>query len=110
VPYVALGFIGFGYGCAGDLSITYLADCYPDMVLEGMVGVAVINNTVAMIFTFGASHWLDAGVEKCFIALGVLSFAVLASSLPMVVGGKAARRRTNGRYRNYLEIRDSMDQ
>jgi MFS family permease len=32
VPYVGLGFIGFGWGCAGDLSMAYLMDCYPDMV------------------------------------------------------------------------------
>lgn len=28
-PYVALGLIGFGWGCAGDLSMAYLQDCYP---------------------------------------------------------------------------------
>jgi hypothetical protein len=26
---VGLGFIGFGYGCAGDLSLAYLADSFP---------------------------------------------------------------------------------
>ena len=51
-PYVGLGFIGFGWGCAGDLSMAYLMDAYPEMVLEGMVGVAVVNNTLACIFTF----------------------------------------------------------
>ncbi|GKT94928.1 major facilitator superfamily transporter [Colletotrichum tofieldiae] len=70
VPYVGLGFIGFGYGCAGDLSLAYLADSFPEMVLEGMVGVAVINNTIAMLFTFVASYWIDSGMENCFIALG----------------------------------------
>jgi len=55
VPYVGLGFIGFGWGCAGDLSMAYLMDAYPDMVLEGMVGVAVINNSLACIFTFCCS-------------------------------------------------------
>jgi MFS family permease len=29
VPYLGLGFIGFGYGCAGDLSLAYLADSFP---------------------------------------------------------------------------------
>jgi MFS family permease len=29
VPYIGLGFIGFGYGCAGDLSLSYLADSFP---------------------------------------------------------------------------------
>ncbi|KAI0476574.1 serine/threonine kinase 16 [Xylariaceae sp. FL0804] len=109
VPYVGLGFIGFGYGCAGDLSLTYLADSYPDMVLEGMVGVATINNTLAMIFTFIASAWLSSGVQDCFIELAVVSFVIMALSLPMIIWGKAARRWTRGRYLMFLEIRDGLD-
>ncbi|KAF5010078.1 hypothetical protein FDECE_3744 [Fusarium decemcellulare] len=109
VPYVALGFIGFGYGCAGDLSITYLADSYPDMVLEGMVGVAVINNTLAMIFTFVCSFWIDTGLQNCFIELGVLSFVILMLSLPMTIWGKQCRRQTQDRYLAFLRIRDGMD-
>lgn len=35
--------------------MAYLMDAYPDMVLEGMVGVAVVNNSLACIFTFVAS-------------------------------------------------------
>ncbi len=35
--------------------MAYLMDCYPEIVLEGMVGVAVINNTLACIFTFTVS-------------------------------------------------------
>lgn len=53
--YIGLGLIGFGWGCAGDLSLAYLMDAYPSAVLEGMVGVAVINNTLAMVFTFTCS-------------------------------------------------------
>ncbi|KAF2015412.1 MFS general substrate transporter [Aaosphaeria arxii CBS 175.79] len=110
VPYVGLGFIGFGYGCAGDLSITYLADAYPDMILEGMVGVAVINNTLAMIFTFAASGWLDSGIQNCFIALAVISFVVMILSAPMMYWGKSIRRWTRPMYTNYLHLRDGMDQ
>lgn len=54
-PYIGLAMTGFGFSCAGDLSMAYLMDAYPDMVLEGMVGVAVINNTLACIFTFTGS-------------------------------------------------------
>lgn len=108
-PYVGLGLIGFGYGCAGDLSITYLADCYPDMVLEGMVGVAVINNTLAMVLTFVASYWLDTGLQNCFIELAVLGFVISMSFLPMALYGKRARRWTKDRYLNFVRIRDGMD-
>ncbi|KAK5091509.1 Major facilitator superfamily transporter [Lithohypha guttulata] len=108
VPYHGLGFIGFGYGCAGDLSITYLADSYPDMILEGMVGVATINNTLAMIFTFVASYWLNSSLRNCFIELSVISFLVMGSSLPMILYGKRARRWTRNRYVKFLELRDGL--
>ncbi|GJD03671.1 Major facilitator superfamily transporter [Colletotrichum higginsianum IMI 349063] len=108
VPYVGLGFIGFGYGCAGDLSLAYLADSFPEMVLEGMVGVAVINNTIAMLFTFVASYWIDSGMENCFIALGVLSFVIMGLSLPMIVFGKRTRRWAKDRYMRFIDIRDGF--
>ncbi|KAF9871301.1 major facilitator superfamily transporter [Colletotrichum karsti] len=108
VPYVGLGFIGFGYGCAGDLSLAYLADSFPQMVLEGMVGVAVINNTIAMVFTFVASYWIDTGMENCFIVLGVLSFVIMGTSLPMIIYGKRTRRWAKDRYLRFVEIRDGF--
>jgi MFS family permease len=109
-PYVGLGFIGFGYGCAGDLSMAYLVDAYPEMVLEGMVGVAVINNTIGMIFSFVTSPWMDAdGVTYTFVAAGILAFAALALSAPMAWWGKSCRRWTRERYRNFLATRDGFD-
>lgn len=106
-PYVGLGFIGFGWGCAGDLSMAYLQDAYPDMVLEGMVGVSVINNTIGCIFTFAAQYWIDAQtLSQVFIALGVLSWAFLMTTAPMIYWGKKCRRLTQKRYENFLRIRD----
>ncbi|KAK4542601.1 hypothetical protein LTR36_006649 [Oleoguttula mirabilis] len=106
-PYVGLAMIGFGWGCAGDLSMAYLMDAYPDMVLEGMVGVAVINNTLACIFTFVCSYWIDAsGLANTFIAIGVLSLFFHSLTVPMMIWGKSSRRWTANKYRNYLYIRD----
>lgn len=51
-PYIGLGMIGFGWGCAGDLSLAYVQDAYPEIILEGMVCVSVINNSIGCIFTF----------------------------------------------------------
>lgn len=108
-PYVGLGLIGFGWGCAGDLSMAYLMDAYPEMVLEGMVGVSVINNTIALIFTFTASDWLAAsGVRDTFIAIAVLDFVFVMLTVPMMVWGKSCRRWTLGRYREFVKIRDSL--
>ncbi|PBP22140.1 major facilitator superfamily transporter [Diplocarpon rosae] len=108
VPYVGLGLIGFGWGCAGDLSMSYLMDAYPGIVLEGMVGVAVINNSIGYIFAFTASKWLlYSGVRNCFIVLSVLDFFFIALTLPMILYGKACRRWTLKRYRDFVNIRDA---
>jgi MFS family permease len=108
-PYVGLGLIGFGWGCAGDLSMSYLMDAYPEMVLEGMVGVAVINNTIGCIFTFATSPWLTAsGTQNTMIAVGVLDFVFIMLTVPMMIWGKSARRWTRGRYEEFIRIRDSF--
>jgi MFS family permease len=109
-PYVGLGFIGFGWGCAGDLSMAYLMDAYPEIVLEGMVGVSVINNTIGCIFTFAAQYWIDAQtLTQVFVAIGVLSFAALSTTLPMIYWGKACRQKTRKRYLAYLHLRDGQN-
>lgn len=109
VPYVGLGFIGFGWGCAGDLSMAYLMDAYPAMVLEGMVGVSVINNTVGCIFTFVCSLWLDSqGSLRTYVAIGVLDFFFMMLTLPMIYYGKTCRVKTKSLYYNFLQARDGM--
>jgi len=106
-PYIGLAMSGFGFGCAGDISMSYLMDAYPDMVLEGMVGVAVINNTMACILTFVASLWIEAsGLANTFIAIGVLSLVFHLTTIPMQLYGKRCRRWTYGRYREFLRLRD----
>lgn len=106
-PYIGLAMIGFGWGCAGDLSMAYLVDCYPDMVLEGMVGVAVINNSLASIFTFVASDWIDAsGIGGTFVATGVLGCFFQFLVIPMIIYGKSFRRSTLTRYKKFLYLRD----
>lgn len=108
-PYVGLGFIGFGWGCAGDLSMAYLMDAYPEMVLEGMVGVSVVNNTLGCIFTFTASYWLGAsGTQNTFIAIAVLDFFFVMLTVPMMIWGKKCRIWTKRRYLNFVRIRDSL--
>ncbi|KZP31666.1 MFS multidrug transporter-like protein [Athelia psychrophila] len=109
VPYVGLGFIGFGWGCAGDLSMAYLMDAYPDMVLEGMVAVAVINNTMGCIFTFATSSWLAAqSVTAVMCEIGALSCIFIMTSAPIMYWGKSFRRWTLPKYIEFIKVRDQM--
>ncbi|SCU85900.1 LADA_0D10660g1_1 [Lachancea dasiensis] len=109
VVYVGLGFIGFSWGCSGDIAMAYLMDCYPDMVLEGMVCTAIINNTTSCIFTFVCSYWLDAsGTENTYIALAVINFGITLLAVPMYIWGKRIRVATKKWYIASIAFRDGV--
>ena len=107
-PYVGLGFIGFGWGCVGDLSMTYTAECYNLTILEGMTCISVINNLMACVFTFCVDPWLDTGVKNTFIAVGILDFAIIMLSVPMIIWGKQFRKWTKERYFRFVELREAI--
>ncbi|KAM3164832.1 Protein HOL1 [Lachancea thermotolerans] len=109
VIYVGLGFIGFSWGCSGDIAMAYLMDCYPDMILEGMVCTAIINNTISCIFTFVCSYWLDAsGTENTYIALAVINFGITMLAVPMFIWGKKIRQATRKWYIRSIGVRDGV--
>ncbi|QLG70076.1 hypothetical protein HG535_0A00150 [Zygotorulaspora mrakii] len=109
VIYVGLGFIGFSWGCSGDIAMAYLMDCYPDMVLEGMVCTAIINNSISCIFTFVCSDWLDAsGTENTYIALAVINFGIALLALPSFYYGKRIRKWTKEWYNQSVDLRDVL--
>ncbi|ODV76920.1 MFS general substrate transporter [Suhomyces tanzawaensis NRRL Y-17324] len=106
--YVGLGFIGFGWGSIGDTAMSYLMDSYPEIVIQGMVCVSIINNTLACIFTFVCSLWLDsAGTESTYIVLAVISFVSIAMIIPTLYWGKTWRKRTKDLYLLIVELSSS---
>ncbi|KAK6463835.1 putative major-facilitator-like ion transporter [Scheffersomyces coipomensis] len=107
--YVGLGFIGFGFGCSGDVSMSYLMESYPGMVIEMMCGVSVINNMIGCVFTFACSPWLAAmGNTNTFIILAVIQFLIMMGAAPMIYYGKGIRRRTRNWYLEFLQLRDGL--
>ncbi|KAL6449571.1 HOL1 Protein HOL1 [Candida maltosa Xu316] len=109
VIYVGLGFIGFGWGSIGDTSMSYLMDAYPDIVIQGMVGVSIINNTLACIFTFACSYWLDgSGTQNTYIALSVIDFGTIALVFPFLYWGKTFRKKTKKIYVSLVELTRGM--
>ncbi|KAH3672318.1 hypothetical protein WICMUC_004289 [Wickerhamomyces mucosus] len=108
VIYMGLGFIGFTYGSAGDIALGYVMEG-SDLILESMVCVSIINNTISCIFTFTCSLWLDAsGTENTYIALAVINFVVMMMALPFIWYGKWFRIKTKKWYLELLEARDSI--
>ncbi|KAM9934982.1 hypothetical protein OXX80_005439 [Metschnikowia pulcherrima] len=108
--YLGLALIGIGFGSSGDVSMGYLMDAYPDMVIEMMAGVSVINNMFGCIFTFACSPWLDAmGNTKTFIILAVITVIVMGGAIPFIIYGKRIRKWTKPWYLDYCHRRDSME-
>ena len=107
--YVGLGFIGVGWGSIGDTAMSYLMDAYPEIVIQGMVGVSIINNTLACVFTFVCSYWLDgAGTANTYIVLAVIDFVSIAFIVPTLIWGKSWRRNTKKLYVELVELTQGM--
>lgn len=105
--YFGLALIGFGFGASGDISMSYLMDAYPEMVIEMMAGVSVINNMFGMIFTFACSPWLDSmGNTRTFIILAVITFCIMSGGIPFIYYGKRIRVWTKPWYLDYCLQRD----
>ncbi|ODV94617.1 hypothetical protein PACTADRAFT_34367 [Pachysolen tannophilus NRRL Y-2460] len=105
--YIGLGFIGFGFGSLGDITMSYLMDSYPAMVLEGMVGVSVINNTIGCISTFVCSPMLEKmGNQKVYIILAIIDIIITILAASMIIYGKRCRNWTKEWYYKYLMIRE----
>lgn len=109
VVYGGLALIGFGWGSVGDTAMSYLMDCYPEIVIQGMVGVSIINNTLACIFTFTCSLWLNSsGTQNTYIALAVIDFVTIACIIPTLYYGKSWRKWSKGLYVQLVELTQGM--
>lgn len=109
VIYFSLGLLGYSFGSVGDCAMSYLMDCYPEIVIQGMVGVSIINNTLACIFTFVCSLWLDSsGTANTYIALACIDFVSIAFIIPTLIWGKTWRKKSKRIYVQLVELTQGM--
>lgn len=109
VPYVMLGFIGFGFGSLGDISMAYCVDCYPDLVLETMVAVAFIFDIICAVLSVVCSYWLSIGPQNTFISVGMVNLFFCLWAVPMIYFGKRCRKWTRETYFELVKKRDSYN-
>lgn len=108
-PYIGLGLIGVGWGCAGDLSMSYSMESYPALSLEVMAGVSLINNTIGCIFTFACQGWLNAlGTTNSYIVIAIVDGVFILTTVPMMIYGKRCRRYTKDMYLKFVQARDGI--
>ncbi|KAL5356095.1 major facilitator superfamily domain-containing protein [Aspergillus floccosus] len=106
VVAVGAAVFGFAFSLIADVSLSYLMDCYEDVVGDAFVAVTFIRNGLSMIFVFCLSPWIAAtGLENMFIAVACISFTINGITIPMMIWGKKARRAAAGRYRTLAQAR-----
>lgn len=109
VYYVGLGFISYMFSSSNNLGMLYVMDAYRDLTLETLVTVAFINNIIGCVFTFACSSWLDSsGTENTYIALSVITLAVMYSSGFFILYGYTWRKATHVLYIKLVERKNNI--
>ncbi|KAL4965432.1 MFS general substrate transporter [Aspergillus stella-maris] len=99
------GIFGFAFSSVGAVALTYLADCYQDIVGDALVGVAFVRNGLSTIFVFAVTPWIEAsGLRDMFIAVACISTGTLLILIPMIMYGKKMRVWTAKRYREMARL------
>lgn len=105
--YFGLVLIGFGTGSSGDISMNYIMEAFPEMVVEMLAVVSLVNNSICCGFSFFCTPWLaEMSVTKTFIIMAALSLFVMLLALYFVFYGKALRISSKRRYLKFCERRD----
>ncbi|EXJ83940.1 hypothetical protein A1O3_04607 [Capronia epimyces CBS 606.96] len=108
VPCLGYGIYGFAQASMFGLSLTYLVDCYEEIVGDALVGVAFIRNGLAAGITFATSPWVtNLGLWNSFTSVGCLCLGFGLLTVPMVIWGKRLRELTSRRYAIYADLQSN---
>ncbi|KAL4891089.1 major facilitator superfamily domain-containing protein [Aspergillus ambiguus] len=99
---VGCGIFGFGFIMTADVALTYLTDCYPDILGDALIAVVFLRNGFAMVVRFAFTPWVTGmGIQNTFILIGLLALATAIMPTVLMFYGKRARGRTAANYRRY---------
>ncbi|KAJ5206809.1 Major facilitator superfamily domain general substrate transporter [Penicillium cf. griseofulvum] len=97
---VGFGFFGFALAAISGITLSYLMDCYQDIIGDALVGVVFMRNIFSVIVLFVLTPWVNAmGMRDLHILVAVIAFVILLLPIPLLVWGKKARIATAPRYR-----------
>ncbi|OJI99560.1 hypothetical protein ASPVEDRAFT_50977 [Aspergillus versicolor CBS 583.65] len=106
LPWIVLAvgyaIFGVGFSMAGDIALTYLTDCYPDILSDALVGVILVRNGISVLIMFVFTPWVNnLGIQNTFICIALISLIMTLLPIILLVMGKAARARTAADYRKF---------
>ncbi|KAJ9485256.1 hypothetical protein VN97_g8090 [Penicillium thymicola] len=97
---VGFGFFGFSLAAISGISLSYLMDCYQEIIGDALVGVIFMRNIFSVIVLFVLTPWVNKmGLRDLHIICAVISFVILSIPVPLLLWGKKARIATAPSYR-----------
>ncbi|KAJ5231775.1 uncharacterized protein N7469_006363 [Penicillium citrinum] len=97
---VGFGVYGFTLAAISGISLSYLMDCYQDVIGDALVGVIFMRNIISVIVLFVLTPWADGmGLQNLHVICAVVAFLVYLIPVPLLIWGKQARLRTSPSYK-----------
>ncbi|KAJ5807739.1 Major facilitator superfamily domain general substrate transporter [Penicillium riverlandense] len=101
---VGFGFFGFALASVGAISLSYLMDCYQDIIGDALVGVVFMRNILSVIVLLVLTPWVEGmGLQNLHILIALINFVILLLPVPLLIWGKRARVATATRYKKMAQ-------
>ncbi|KUM64872.1 hypothetical protein ACN42_g2193 [Penicillium freii] len=96
---VGFGFFGFSIAAMSGIALSYVMDCYQEIIGDALVGVIFMRNIFSVIVLFVLTPWVNKmGLRNLHILCAVVSFVILLIPVPLLIWGKKARIATAPSY------------
>ncbi|KAK5116327.1 hypothetical protein LTR85_009299 [Meristemomyces frigidus] len=103
IPCIGSALYGFGFSIIGDASLTYLQDCYAEVIGDALVAVTFVRNALATMVVFALTPWINSmGLYDMFICAACIAWAMYGLTIPMLIWGRTWRVQTAARYRRHI--------
>ncbi|KAJ5929038.1 Major facilitator superfamily domain general substrate transporter [Penicillium verhagenii] len=101
---VGFGLFGFAFSAISGIALSYLMDCYQDIIGNALVGVIFMRNIISVIVLFVLTPWVNGmGMQNLHILCAFVAFAIYLIPVPLLIWGKQARLWTAASYRKMAE-------
>ncbi|KAF9895133.1 hypothetical protein FE257_000035 [Aspergillus nanangensis] len=98
------GIFSTGFVILADIALSYLIDCYQNVIADALVAVVFVRNGISMIIMFTLSPWLHGfGVQNTFICMAFVALAISMLVIPLLLWGKDARIATAKSYEMFTK-------
>ncbi|KAJ5526720.1 hypothetical protein N7513_010879 [Penicillium frequentans] len=101
---VGFGVFGFAFSAISGIALSYLMDCYQDIIGNALVGVIFMRNIISVVVLFVLTPWVNGmGMQNLHILCAFVGFGIYLIPIPLLIWGKKARVYTAASYKKMAE-------